>query len=185
MNRKGLASGLLAIIIVLFFFAIISLISLAGWNLVNSTLQDVDNSTISPSVKTQIDGLSSFMGWGDRIFLLFFIALLIGFMVTSFSLSTDKTIYIVLYFIMLVFISVVSMIVSNGWSYLVENPNFIEAAADMPFTTWFFTYLPVVIFFIGLIGGVIFYARKQSSPTGNGYNIDFGSGGGDIGGGFE
>lgn len=178
MNKRGLASSLLAVIVVLFVFALYSLIALTGWNFFNDTIQGLDNSTVDQNVKDQIDDLGVFMGWGDRIFVLFFIAILIGFMVTSFTISTDNTIYIALYFVFLVFASIIAMIVSNGWGYLIENPNLAAAAADLPFTTWFLTYLPVITFFMGLIGGVIFYARRKANPTGDAYNVDFNAGGG-------
>lgn len=159
----------------------VSLISLAGWKQVDSIFQNADNDTIAPHVKAEISELSGFMGWGDNIFVLFFIALLIGFMVTSFSISTDKTIYIALYLVFLIFTSIIAMIVSNGWSYLIANPNLAAAAAELPFTTWFLTYLPIITFFMGLIGGVIFYARKRENPTGDSFNVDGGfNGGGDF-----
>jgi len=173
LNKAGLASGILATIIILFVFALFSLIALAGWNYVNTTFQSMDNETVSPTVKAEINSLSNFMGWGDTIFVFFFIALLIGFMVTSFTISTDKTIYIALYFVFLIFSSIIAMVVSNGWAYLTEFSFLTAAAADLPFTDWFMTYLPTISFFMGLIGGVIFYARKKNEPTGNPFNVDF------------
>jgi hypothetical protein len=92
-------------------------------------------------------------------------------MVTSFSLSTDNTIYIILYYIFLVFISLFAMVISNGWSYLISNPNFIEAASYLSFTNYVFKYMPIIVFMMGLIGGVLFYARKKKND--GAYNIDY------------
>jgi len=65
-------------------------------------------------------------------------------------------------------------VLSNAWTYIIQDPNFIAAAAYLPFTTWFLTYLPIISFFTGLIGGIIFYGRKRSAANvGNSFNVDF------------
>lgn len=176
-SKKALASSIVAVIGILFVFGLFSLIALAGWGYVNNSFQSMDNDTVSPSVKDQIDGLTSYVNWGDRIFTLFFIALLIGFMVTSFTASTDNAVYIALYLFFLVLVSVVAMFLSNGWHYLINQPNLIAAASELAFTNWFMSYLPVITFFMGLIGGIIFYARKKNSPSSRGFNVDFDGGG--------
>lgn len=178
-GKKGLASGIIAVIVVLFLFGLFSLIAITGWNEFNSTIQGLDNATVSQDVKDNIDGLGDFTGWADKLFIMVFVALLIGYMVTSFTVSTDKTIFIVLFFIFLIFSSIIAMIFSNGWAYLISNANFVTAASELPFTTWFMTYLPIITFFMGLIGGVIFYARKRTAaPSSDGFNVDFDEQGG-------
>lgn len=180
-NKKGLATSILALIILLFIFALGSLIALTGWNLFNDSIQTLDNESVSQPVKDNIEDLGFVFGWGDSLFVLLFIALFVGFMITSFTLPTSQSVYVVLYFVFLIFSSIIAMILSNGWAYLISNPNFVVAAASLPFTTWFLTYLPYISFFIGLAGAIIFYARKKTdAPTGDAYNVDFGSGGGDF-----
>jgi len=178
-SKRGLANGIMTVMIVLFLFGLFSLLAITGWNQVFNTIDSLDNATVSQDVKDKIDDLGGFTGWADKLFILVFIALLVGYMVTSFTLSSDKTVYIVFFFLFLILSSIVAMILSNGWAYLINNVNLIAAAGELPFTTWFLTYLPVITFFMGLIGGVIFYARKQTAaPSGNSFNVDFEEGGG-------
>ncbi len=184
-GKKGLASGIIAVIVVLFLFGLFSLLAITGWNQFNNTIQGLENSTVSQEVKDNIDELGDFTGWADRLFILVFVALLVGYIVTSFTLTTDKTIFIVLFFIFLIFSSIIAMIFSNGWAYLIANANFVSAASELPFTTWFMTYLPLITFFMGLIGGIIFYARKRTAaPVSDSFNVDFenqgGGGGGEL-----
>jgi len=171
LNNKGLAYSLFVIIGLLFLFGICALVGLTGWFLVNDTVQNMDNETVRPDVKVKINEYTDVMLWSDKIFIMFFVALIIGFMVTSFTISTDNTIYIILYFIFLVFISLFSMVISNGWHYLINNPNFIDAAAELSFTNYVFKYMPIIVFMMGLIGGVLFYARKKKSDSS--YNVDY------------
>lgn len=180
MNKRGLASGLIAVMLVLFLFGVFSLLGLTAWNQVNDTIQNLDNNTVSQPVKDKIDDLSSFMNWGDKFFILIFVAMFLGFIITSFTLPTNQSVFFMIYMMFLVFISILAMILSNSWHYLVNNINFIEAAASLPFTDWFMNYQPIVVFVTGLVGGIIFYARKNTNPIGgSGANFDFEGEGGE------
>lgn len=177
MNRKGLASGLLAVMFLLFTLAFFSLLGLTMWNQVNSTFQSMDNETISPAIKEKINNLSFVMNWGDKIFVLVFLALFIGFIITSFTMPTNDTVFFIIYMLFLVFISIIAMILSNGWHYLVNNPNFMTAASSLTFTNWFMSYQPIVVFVTGILGGLIFYSRKNSNPSVGVGGVDFGDDG--------
>jgi len=161
LGKKGLAASLIAIMLLIFMFGITSLIALTMWNSFNTEIQDISDDTISPEVKEKIDGLTSFMLWGDKLFITIFIAMFLGYIISSVTLPPEKSIMLILYLIYLIFISIFAMILSNGWEYFSTNPNLIVAAQSLTFTDFFLKYLPIITFFTGIIGGLLFYAKNK------------------------
>lgn len=161
MNKRGLANSIIAFTIIIFVFGITSLVSLTMWNIVNAEIQSIDNDTIAPNVKAKIDSLSSYMLWGDKLFITIFVGLFIAYLISSVSLPADKSIMLFMYIIYLIFISIFAMVISNGWEFITQNPNFVTAAQSLKFTDFFLKYLPIITFFIGIIGGVLFHAKNK------------------------
>lgn len=168
MRKKGLIMSILIMMFVLFLFAIGSLIAQTLWNGFIDAVDGADNTTITPDVKEKINDFSSTMAWGDKLFIIFFLILMAGYMISSVTLPADKPIYFLIFFVMLVFITILAMILSNAWAYISTNPNFLEAAADLEFTDFFMKYFPIFTFLVGIIGAVLFYTRRQSGFNGGG-----------------
>jgi hypothetical protein len=168
-NKKGLATGLIALMLVLFVMALSNLAALYMWNTTNAQLQNMSNDSISQDVKDKIDDkVTPFMSWGDKLFVILFIILLLGYIITSVTLPVDRPIFLFVFFFILIFITIIAMIISNSWAYLIENPNLVSAASSLKFTDWFMKYLPMIVFFTGIVGGILFYGRKQKSFEGGG-----------------
>jgi len=165
MNKKGLATGIIVITAVLFLVAMSGLVSITMWSHFNTAVQAQDNETISQEVKDQIDDLSYIVLWSDKLFLFTVVALVIGFLISATTIPADQPLYLILYAGILLILTFVAMILSNGWTYLANNPNFVGALADMTLTEYIMKYYPVVIFFTGIAGGLIFYGRRQNDIT--------------------
>lgn len=168
MNKKGLASGIIAIALLMFIFAFSSIISITMWIEVNDNIQNLDNTTVPQDVKDKIDDLTSKILWADKLFVLFFVLLLIAYLISASTIPVDKPIFLIVFMFLLIFTTIISMVLSNSWKYLIEHPNFIASAQELPFTTWFMQYLPIIVFFIGLLGALIFYNRQITNPIGAG-----------------
>ncbi|MCK4522457.1 MAG: hypothetical protein KAU20_07830 [Nanoarchaeota archaeon] len=163
-NKKGnLAIETIMIMLALFIFALCSILSITAWNVFDDSIQNMDNETVSQDVKDQISGLGYLVLWGDKLFVIFFVILLISYIIASVTLPIEKPIYLIIFLVILVFITIVAMILSNSWAYLIENPNLIAAAGELKFTDFFMTYLPIIMFIIGIIGALLFYTRKETS----------------------
>ena len=173
LGKKALAPSIITIMIFMIFFGISSLASIAGWNQFNSVIQNADNETINPLVKDKIDDLGSRILWADKLFVTFFIVLLISYLISATTTPAEQPIWFFLFLGFLIFVSVIAMYLSNSWSYIIQNPNFIDAVGELPFTTYFMRYLPFITFFIGIGGALLFFLRRQ--------NTDFNAGGGNIG----
>ena len=167
-GKKGLATGIIALVLFMFVFALMSLLALTLWDNFEAGINSIDNSTIDQTVKDQIHTLRSKLLWGDTLFVFMFIALLISYLISSVTIPTDNPEYLFVFMILLILTCVVAMIISNSWAYMIAQPDFVTAATELPFTTYFIKYYPIFTFLIGVIGAAIFYGRrnKESSSFG-------------------
>lgn len=177
MNKKGLSSGIVLFTLLMFIFALGSLFSLTLWNQFNNTIQSMDNETIGQNVKDQIQDLGSRLLWADKLFVFFYVALLVSYLISASSMNTDDPTFIIVFIGVLIFVTIMAMFISNAWAYLIENPNFVSAASNLSFTNYVMKYYPIITFIVGVVGAVIFYARKNEGLGGIGSG---GSGGFDI-----
>lgn len=168
-NKKGLASGIFVIMVVMFVSALLGLISLVMANEFYDQLEVIPNETISQEVKDKIVDNTGFMFWGDKIFTMFFIVLLIAYIVSSSTLEVQRPIMLLLFFGFLVIVTILAMWLSNSWTYILQDPRLAASVVNLKFTDYFMRYLPYITFVTGIIGAVIFYGRKTTSfSTGGG-----------------
>jgi uncharacterized membrane protein len=177
-NKKGLASGLLALIVLMFMFGLSSLLAITMWTEFDNSIQNMDNSTVAPEVKEAIHDLGSKMLWGDKLFAFLFVAMLIAYIISSVTIPTDAPEYLFVFIIFLILVSVLCMIFSNTWAYMIEQPNFVEAAVELPFTNYVMNYYPIFAFIIGVLGAGLFFARRKTGDN----SFAFGGGNGGSGG---
>lgn len=170
MNKKGLASGILIFMLGMFFIAVISVITITLWNHFNDAMQGLPEDVASNDTKVQIDDLGDYILWSDKVFVMIFIVLLVGYLISSVTLPADRPIFLLIFFFVLLFTTIIAMGLSNLWEVFVQDPNLIGALGELPFTDYFMKFLPVIVFFTGLIGAVLFYARNQTSESVGGGN---------------
>ena len=164
-NKKGLASGILVILIVMFLSAFMSIISLVMAEQFTDTLDHVSNETINQYTKDLIVENTGFMFWGDKLFVMLFIVLLVAYLISSMTLEVQQPLFFVLFCFVLVLTTVLAMWLSNSWTYILQDEMLASAATNLKFTDYFMRYLPIITFVIGICGAVIFYARGQTEFT--------------------
>jgi len=166
MNKKGLASGLLALMLVLFVVALASLFTVKIWGEFTGAINDVDNSTISPDVKADIEGLTMYINWADKIFVTLFIVLLIGYIVTSATLPVSQEVWLLFFIGFLIMATFFAMILSNTWAFMILQPDLVSALSELKAIDYVMSYFPAIVLLIGVIGAVIFYTRKSTGSGG-------------------
>lgn len=162
-NKKGLASGILVIMIVMFISAFCSLLALVMANQFTETMNGISNETISQEVKDKIVDNTGFMFWGDKLFVMLFIVLLVSYLISSSTLEVQRPIMLLLFFGMLILTTFLAMWLSNSWTYVLQDPLLKAASENLKFTDYFMRYLPFIVFIVGIAGAVIFYGRKTTS----------------------
>jgi len=173
-NKKGLASGIIAIMAVMFTSAFLSVIALVMADQFTQVINSQSNETIPQDVKDKIAENTQFMNWGDKLFVMMFVVLLLTYIISSMTLPVMRPIFLLLFMGLLIFVCFIAMWLSNAWVYIMQEGFIATAAQSLPFTDYFMRNLPVITFIIGIMGAAIFYGRKQE---------DFSSGsGGDTSG---
>ena len=167
-GKKGLASGLVGLTLLLFFFAFANMVALTLWNETNDIIQGLDNETVSQDVKDKINSLTSRMLWADKLFVFFFIMLLIAYLISSVTIPVDQPIFLIIFIAVLILNTIIAMFLSNAWRFMFQFSQFGYAAAQLSFTDFFMTYLPIITFFIGIAGAALFYSRRSDSNIGGG-----------------
>jgi len=168
-NKKGMLAGIIALLIVVFMVAISFLVSLQFWIEIEEVMLNTTDSAISQSAKDNIELIRpAVFGPFDYFFAFLLVALLISYIVTSVTLPTDRPVFLIIFLGFLVIITIIAMFLSNGWAYIAEHPNFVDAIDELSITDWFMRYLPYVVFFTGISGAVLFYSRKSQDFTGGG-----------------
>jgi len=170
--RKGNIVSIIFIMAIMFIVGLMGLLSITMWNNFNNIVQNVDNESIPQNVKDQIDDLDIVSKFADKLFTLIFVVVLILYLIIAAISPRDKPIFFIFFAILLIFGTVVCMIFSNTWAFLIEQDVFSAAALDLPFTDFFMRFYPVIMLIIGVLGAILYYSR--SSDT-----LDAGSGGGD------
>ena len=154
-GKRGLVNSLLIIIILLFLFAVSSAFAIKIWGDFNEGIQALDSSVADNSTKQQISDLGSFILWGDKLFTYLIITLVVGFLITSFTLPAENSWIIILYFGILSLLTFIAMFISNTWTL-----------ANLTFTDFVMRTFPYIVFFVGVTGGLIFYMRARDSSAG-------------------
>lgn len=161
MNNKGLTNSLVAIVVVLFVFGLLSLLAIRVWDGFNDNIQNLDSSIADNSTKDKISNLGTYIHWGDKLFTFFLIVLLIGYLVTSFTLPTQNSWMFLLFALFLIIITLLAMLLSNSWTSIISDPVFSAYNGQVPVTDYVLRHFPVFTFLIGIVGGVIFYSRSR------------------------
>lgn len=167
--KNALASGIIVLMMVMFISAFCSLIALVMANEFTGTLNAIPNETVSQDVKDKIVDNTGFMFWGDKIFIMLFVVLLISYIISSSTLEVQRPIMLLLFFGILILTTFIAMWLSNSWTYVLQDPLLKAASENLKFTDYFMRYFPFIVFIVGIAGAVIFYGRKTTSfSTGGG-----------------
>lgn len=175
LGKKGILNSVFAVMIILVVFAFASILSITVWNEFNSGIQSLDETVADNSTKEQISDLGTYVGWADDLFSFLIVVLIVGLLVTSFTLPAESYWILIVYFMLLLLFTVIAMFLSNSWTVLVNQPSLIASLDSLPFTDFVLRTFPYIVFFTGLLSGLIFYlrARNDSGVTGGFGGEDF------------
>ena len=175
-NKRGLVNSLIAVVFALFLFAVASVVAINVWDDVNGAIQSLDEGVADNYTKAQIADLGGYVSWADNLFSFIITVLILGLLITSFTLPAESYWLLVVYFGLLLLVTFIAMFVSNTWTVLVENPSLIGGLGELSFTDFVMRTFPYIVFFVGVLSGLIFYLRARNTTS---------LGGGFVGGGEE
>ena len=181
MNKKGGVVTFLAIMIAsLFIVSFSALLANTMWTTANNEFQNKTNETVPQNIKDDINDITFIQDLTDKIFIITFVLFLIGYIFVSAMTPTENNLFFLVSIFLLIILTILSMILSNAWKYLTENPVLSDAALQLSFTNFFMRYFPIITFLVGIIGLIIYYSRSKgsdsigsSSNSGGGDSFDF------------
>jgi len=173
-GKKSLITGMIALILLLFTFALFSIVSLTMWNSFDGIIQNTSNTTVNQLAKDRVHSLNFIERWIDIIFMILFTIMIVAFLISCVTIPVNEPAYFLIVIFLLVIIGAISMFLTNSWVYLKNFSLLADAAESMKLTDFVMTYNPYIVIVIGLIGTALFYGRK-STGIGTGFN-NFGGG---------
>jgi len=166
-NKKGLASSLLVLTIVLFVMGIISLFSLYIWGHYMDAINGMDADIAPDHVKTEIAEAGAKIFIFDKLFVTLYIALLIGFIISASTLPSTDVLSVFVYIMFLIAITVVAMLLTNTMDVITGETVLSTVTSQTPIMLNIIKFLPYSTFFVGLLGAIIFYSRQNGQGGGN------------------
>ena len=104
----------------------------------------------------------------DYVIFGLFIGLIIALILTSWFIGGNP-IFMFIYFIVLVFGIVTSVVLSNVWEEVSTKAIFGTTVASFPITNHLMTYLPIYSAIIGIVGLVILFAKPALAGNQEGF----------------
>ena len=94
-DNKGILNSLVLIVVVLVLIGVTGVFAMTIWNAFNDQIQLMPEDQVNNVTKQKVDNLTSYLLY-DKIFVAFFIVLIIGFLITSATLPVDKPFFLLL-----------------------------------------------------------------------------------------
>ena len=124
----------------------------------NNTVWNSTEGAINASTAIREQVMSKF----DYIFFVTFIALIISYILVSWLFSSE-TIFFFVNVIIIAIAGVISPILANVWSTLIEKQQFASYAINFPITNHILSFLPFYVISIGLIGLFVGFIRSRQT----------------------
>ena len=165
LNKKGDATDVFIVMVILFFLAVSFIIGI----FVNDKLITVikttalNESAAAPVILNTFENLNA-VGI-QRAFVLIFVLMVI-FVVASAFLTRVHPFWIWIYFIMLIVTILTSVLMSNTFGALIDNPELGNVIASQPMITFFMQNSVTIALAVSAFSMIIVFSKLFSAPTG-------------------
>lgn len=145
------------IIVILFVFAIIAVLSSLTLGEINADVQN--DSDLNNLTRTELNDYSDRMPTTfDALFILLFVLLWIFLLVSSYYIDTNPLFFIITFLIM-AFVILTAAILSNSYEELREEGDIEPTAINFPMTNFILDKLPFVVIGLGASILLVLYAK--------------------------
>lgn len=159
-KRKGQTIlDMIIVIIILFAFALTIVFSNYILDDVNDDIQaDPD---IAVEAKSDLNNFNTnFPQFMDNAFVLFLALMWVALIVTSFLVDTHP-IFFILTVVLLVFVFIIGMIISNTYQDIAADEDITTSANQFPQMTWVFENFLLIIISMGMTSALALYAKAK------------------------
>ena len=159
MKKKAAFDDLFVLIIVGFIFAIFIIICSMLIHKTNTAYQDMD--AIPASAKTMIANSSNtYDTLFNGIFMTIFLTLAIGSIILASQIDANP-IFFPISIIIYVILIIISAVFGNAYYSVASNPEMVTYAENFPIITFIFNHLVQIILGIGILLGMVLYAKTR------------------------
>ncbi len=149
------------IIAVIFVFALLSMLGFVMMTSFNDAVQE-DTASFSNSTQSTMSTLNTvYPRLMDGLFLLLFVGLAAGGIATVFFLDTHP-IFLFITFFGLIFMFLTGAFFGNAVDSILQDAEFTTVAANFPMSIFIMTHLLEVSVGLGLLLGIILFAKLRS-----------------------
>lgn len=153
--RDVLIAGIIVFSLGLGLFIIHSIMSTTVDNMIS-----VGEINESENVVTALEGIDNITARFDYLLLGVFIALILGIIITGWFIA-GNSIYMFIYFIVIILGVVISALLANVWEEVSQASIFGTTISSFPITNNILMNLPIYLSILGFIGIVIMFAKPR------------------------
>jgi len=152
-NKKGQLENYILIVIILFAF---SMVMIFAYTMFSNLYSGFSNAPGMPdSAKNAMTTtLNQYSGSLDKSSIFLLVGIAIATLIGA-ALIMLHPVFIVFYIIGIMFMTFVTAVLSNTFQDMVASPQLQAAGIAMPVTSTIMGYLPLFVFFFGVIIGVV------------------------------
>lgn len=163
-HKKGIMDTIVMIVIML-VVVITLIVSVFIASQIQTALQPaLSSDNVSQTAFNK--GVNTAVGFGDWIFMVVFVVLIMGLIITSFMFYAHP-IFAVLFIILSIGVIILAVIAANVYSDLTSRSAFTSTMTHFPMSDWIMKHLPLLMCGIVMLGVVIIYAKGASGGGGN------------------
>lgn len=153
---------ILDMIFVLVGLLLVAIVSVLAYKMLSDINIDVQaDGDIAAVGKSELSAVTTnYPLYMDNAFVLLFVMLWVALIVTSFLVDSHP-VFFILTVVLLVFVFVVSMILSNVYQDVMADADFSTAASFFPKATWIWEHILEMIITMGFTAAIALYAKAQ------------------------
>ena len=155
-NKKGTILDFLYLVIILFIFAIISVIMYPVFVEVNQGLNE--SGVHAEQLQNSVDVQNKYVGITDGIFLFILVGLSIAALIGAMMINTHPAFYPIAAFLLALF-AIINGILSNAFTAVAEAPVIVDYSGQFLITNFVMGYLPWIILIISFIVAIVLFAK--------------------------
>ncbi|OGH06500.1 MAG: hypothetical protein A2W22_06050 [Candidatus Levybacteria bacterium RBG_16_35_11] len=161
-NRRGQYVDLVILVVILFVIAIGLMIIYRFFMNVQGELVSSGNIDVTKQEYIPLESGYNFVKGLDKIFMIAFVMLILSLIISATFIEASPQFFVIT-LIIFVTVIVIAAAFSNSFDNIITNPTMANESSAFPATKFVFNNFPAVIVAIGIIVGIMFYAKVRIS----------------------
>lgn len=163
-NKKGVIESLLVFAVIMVILAIFILIIAKVIPSITDELRKTEINN-SAEARTALNWSDKIVGRLDTVFMIFFVGLIMGILISSYFISTNK-IFIPIYIILFGFTIIIGVILNNMYEAFKTSSDLITTSVTYPMMNVIISNYVIVLIAVGVLSMILMFGKPSGSPSG-------------------